>query len=194
MSDPTLVVGVSVEDDERIAVTAPAVGVWSEGPAPGTVVGPAGRVGRLRRLNRFHALVLPEAVAGVVEDGHPDRSRGVAFQEVLFRLRPLADAPTAGPATTAAGHGVPDLPAGAHAILAPTDGVFYGRPSPDAAPFVEPGSRVRRGEPVGLVEVMKTFSQIVYGGAGLPEEAEVLEVRVTDGNEIAAGQALIIVR
>ena len=61
-------------------------------------------------------------------------------------------------------------------------------------PFVEIGSRVRQGQPVGLVEVMKTFNQIVYGGPGLPAEAEVIEVRSEDGAEIAAGQPLIIVR
>ena len=51
-----------------------------------------------------------------------------------------------------------------------------------------------RGQVVGLVEVMKTFNQIQYGGAGLPEEAEVLEIRADEGAEIRAGQVLVVVR
>jgi biotin carboxyl carrier protein len=79
-------------------------------------------------------------------------------------------------------------------VSAPTDGVFYRGPSPEAPPFVEVGSRVSKGQPVGLVEVMKTFNQIVYGGPGMPDEGEVLEIRCEDGAEVSAGQVLIVVR
>ena len=37
---------------------------------------------------------------------------------------------------------------------------------------VEAGQKIHTGQPVGLVEVMKTFNQILYEGAGRPEEAE----------------------
>jgi biotin carboxyl carrier protein len=40
---------------------------------------------------------------------------------------------------------------------------------------------------------MKTFNQIVYGGPGLPEEAEVVEIRCADGAEVSAGQTLMVV-
>ena len=45
-----------------------------------------------------------------------------------------------------------------------------------------------------LLEVMKTFNQIGYGGAGFPEDAEVVEVRVADRDEVRAGQVLVVVR
>ncbi|ANM32047.1 hypothetical protein ABI59_03000 [Acidobacteria bacterium Mor1] len=79
-------------------------------------------------------------------------------------------------------------------MRAPTDGVFYRRPSPDAPAFVEAGQRVRGGQPVGLVEVMKTFNQVRYGGDDLPDEAEVVEIRADDGQEVQAGQVLIVVK
>ena len=47
---------------------------------------------------------------------------------------------------------------------------------------------------MGLVEVMKTFNQIQYGWPGLPDEAEVIEIRVEEGAEIRAGQILVVVR
>jgi biotin carboxyl carrier protein len=53
---------------------------------------------------------------------------------------------------------------------------------------------VRRGDAVGLVEVMKTFNQILYDGPGFPEEAEVVEVRCEDGQEVRVGEVLVVVR
>ena len=41
---------------------------------------------------------------------------------------------------------------------------------------------------------MKTFNPIVYGGAGLPDEAEIVEVLVPDEAEVRAGQPLVRVK
>ena len=45
-------------------------------------------------------------------------------------------------------------------ITAPLVGTFYAAPSPDAAPFVRPGDRVRKGETVCLLEAMKMMSEV----------------------------------
>jgi acetyl-CoA carboxylase biotin carboxyl carrier protein len=45
-------------------------------------------------------------------------------------------------------------------VMAPMVGTFYRSPSPDAPPFVEIGSTVRKGEPLCLIEVMKLFTTI----------------------------------
>ena len=58
----------------------------------------------------------------------------------------------------------------------------------------EVGGRVKRGQPIGLVEVMKTFNQILYDGPGFPDEAEVVEIRAEDAQEVGVGQILIVVR
>ena len=39
-------------------------------------------------------------------------------------------------------------------------GTFYRAPAPDAPPFVEIGSAVRKGQPLCLIEVMKLFTTI----------------------------------
>jgi biotin carboxyl carrier protein len=39
-------------------------------------------------------------------------------------------------------------------------GVFYRRPDPDSPPFVSEGDLVEDGGVVGLVEVMKQFSEV----------------------------------
>jgi acetyl-CoA carboxylase biotin carboxyl carrier protein len=51
-------------------------------------------------------------------------------------------------------------------ISAPLPGTFYRRPAPDAPPFKNEGDQVAAGEPVGLIEVMKTFTQVLAEEAG----------------------------
>jgi hypothetical protein len=41
---------------------------------------------------------------------------------------------------------------------------------------------------------MKTFNPIAYGGAGFPDEAEIVAVLVADAEEVRAGQALVTVK
>lgn len=176
-------------------ILSPGVGLWAPDAAPGDLVGPGASIGTLRTLNRRALLVLPDTLAGSVEDLPAARLVPVAYGERLLRLVPLGSAPrsVAGAAAAPAAHAA-GLPPGCRALTAPTDGVFYQRPDPHSPPFVRPGSRIRTGQPIGLVEVMKTFNQILYGGAGLPEEAEVVELRCRDGVEIAAGDVLLVVR
>ncbi len=175
------------------SVRAPAVGWWIAIPGGGDWVGPGACVGRLRRLRRNYRLVLPAGVSGRVASSTGSAHRmAVGAGDELLRLEKVEAGAAAGePATTGATEG---LAAGHSAVLAGGDGVFYARPTPDAPPFVVPGARIRRGEPVGLVEVMKTFSPVPCDGPGVPDEAEVVELRVTDGDEISLGQVLVVLR
>jgi acetyl-CoA carboxylase biotin carboxyl carrier protein len=45
-------------------------------------------------------------------------------------------------------------------VVAPMVGTFYRAPAPDAPPFVEIGTAVRKGQPLCLIEVMKLFTTI----------------------------------
>jgi len=198
MNEPILHVLAETDGSGRVRVLAPKVGAWSMHPHPGALLGPGSPVGLLDQLNRRYALALPDGVAGRLSGGlPPDRAVAVEYGQILFLLEPLAagdlerlDGEGGAPGVPAS-HG---LPPGHHAVVAPTDGVFYRSPRPGAPPFVAPGDRVREGQPVGLVEVMKTFGQVLYGGPGLPGEAEVVEVRAEDVGEIRAGQVLVVVR
>lgn len=185
-------------EDGRLRVLSPGVGWWLDHPHPGALVGPGSRVGAFARLNRRDVLVLPPQAAGRVMGPLPrDRAVPVEYGQPLFQLAPVEaverDALQADPG----GPGHPadaGNPPGTWAVVSPTDGIFYQRPSPGARAFVEPGSRVRAGQPLGLVEVMKTFNPIPYGGPGLPEVAEVVEIRCGDAEEVRAGQVLMLVR
>ena len=45
-------------------------------------------------------------------------------------------------------------------VTAPIVGTFYRSPSPDAPPFVEVGSRVKKGQTLCIIEAMKLMNEI----------------------------------
>jgi acetyl-CoA carboxylase biotin carboxyl carrier protein len=47
-----------------------------------------------------------------------------------------------------------------HQVLSPLPGLFYRRPSPEAPPFKEEGDAVTVGDVIGLIEVMKQFTEV----------------------------------
>jgi acetyl-CoA carboxylase biotin carboxyl carrier protein len=81
-------------------------------------------------------------------------------------------------------------PAGNHpgTVLSPMVGTAYRKPSPDAKPFVEIGSKVEAGEKVLLVEAMKTFNEITAPRAGT-----VTAVFVEDGTPVEYGEPLLVI-
>ncbi len=47
---------------------------------------------------------------------------------------------------------------------------------------------------LGLVEIMKCFNQITYGGAGLPDRGQVAEILAEDTAEVQFGQVLFRIK
>lgn len=74
-------------------------------------------------------------------------------------------------------------------VVAPLTGVYYSRPSPDKAPFVEPEDRVEVGQAVALIETMKLFNEVLSEVAGV-----VLSIPPADGDLVEAGQPLVYIR
>ena len=74
---------------------------------------------------------------------------------------------------------------------APTSGRFYSRSAPGKPAFVSVGDELGPNATVCLLEVMKTFHRVTYGGPGLPERAKVREIFVADGADVTAGDPLL---
>jgi biotin carboxyl carrier protein len=55
-------------------------------------------------------------------------------------------------------------------VSTPMPGVFYRKPSPDAENFVEPGDSVTEGQTIGLIEIMKSFSELKANADGVLKE------------------------
>jgi acetyl-CoA carboxylase carboxyltransferase component/biotin carboxyl carrier protein len=66
----------------------------------------------------------------------------------------------------------------------PLTGRVYFRPSPDKPPFVAVGDVIARGTTVCLVEAMKSFNRVHYGGELLPERARVVRFPIEDGSDV----------
>ena len=73
---------------------------------------------------------------------------------------------------------------------APLTGRIYLRPSPDEPPFVEVGDVIGRGTTVCLMEAMKSFNRIPYGGDLLPERARVVRFQIEDGSDVDQDMAI----
>jgi len=71
-------------------------------------------------------------------------------------------------------------------VQSPVPGVFYRRPSPDEPEFVQPGDEVTEGNIIGLIEVMKSFSELKASASGTLKEFLVEnEAEVSVGQDIA---------
>lgn len=189
LSPPVLRARAVQGEDGKLRLLSPAVGLYRGAPDPGMLVLPERPIGLIEILGDAHHLLAPDGAAGVVvADPGPARARRpVAFDELLLTLDPEATtASRAQPATadsTATG--------GAVVFRAPTSGRFYSRPGPGKPAFVSVGDVVELGQPVGLIEVMKTFSRLQYGGAGLPPRARIRALLRSDESDVSAGDPLL---
>ena len=74
-------------------------------------------------------------------------------------------------------------------ISAPMPSRFYRAPAPDESPFVQVGDTVSTGEPVGMLEVMKTYNPVEA-----PFNCEILEILAEDGEAVEYSQPLFRVK
>jgi acetyl-CoA carboxylase biotin carboxyl carrier protein len=104
-----------------------------------------------------------------------------------------------------AGGGVPPIPAAAPApatipleavdhakhpgvVTSPMVGTAFRAPEPAAKPFVDIGSTVKAGDPLLIVEAMKTMNQIPAPRAGT-----VTQILFEDGHPVEYGEPLMII-
>ena len=101
------------------------------------------------------------------------------------RLR-SAEAPGSVPAAVAPASIDPTQHPGA--VISPMVGTVYLGPAPGARPFVDVGGQVKTGEPLLIIEAMKTMNAITA-----PKSGKVLEINVADGNPVEFGQTLCVI-
>jgi acetyl-CoA carboxylase biotin carboxyl carrier protein len=176
-----------VDDDGTTLLVSPAVGILVGAPRPGTMVAPGTIFASLEILGRHHRLIVPAGASGVVRPaaaGPRLAHQPVGHGDVIARLvaATAVDA-AASPAATAATAGL--------VFRSPSSGRFYCKPGPDKPPFVSAGDEIATGHTVCLLEVMKTFSRIGYGGDGLPPRVRVVRVVPTDGADVDADDVLL---
>ena len=115
---------------------------------------------------------------------------GSAIEPTLSTPHPVGSAAAPAPAQAA-----PKAPAasiaqsdGADVVRAPMVGTFYRSPSPGAPPFVEVGSKIKKGDPICIIEVMKLFTTIHAEWSGT-----VAEIGAPNAHLVDYGQMLFVI-
>ncbi|MBV9414390.1 MAG: biotin carboxyl carrier domain-containing protein [Solirubrobacterales bacterium] len=72
-------------------------------------------------------------------------------------------------------------------IKAPLPGTFYRQSDPNSDPFVTEGDKVKPGDVVGLVEIMKSFHEVKSEDSGVVER-----FLVENEDTVEAGQDLAV--
>lgn len=111
----------------------------------------------------------------------------LSTQEFTIEMERAVSAPAA-PVIPAAAV-APAAPAAAEpegdAITAPMVGTFYTAPTPDQPPFVQVGDRVKKGDPLCLLEAMKMMSEVTA-----PCDCEITAVLKENGALVSFGDGL----
>ena len=116
-------------------------------------------------------------------------SRGCAGAPAVSAaaIAPPPAAPAAAPAQTE--HEAADDPARHPGVVkSPMVGTAYRAPAPGAAPFVEVGTTVKKGQTLLIVEAMKTMNQIPAPQAGV-----VKAILVEDGQPVEFDEPLMVI-
>ena len=96
-----------------------------------------------------------------------------------------ASAPAPAPAPVPAGDEPLDM-SHTTAVRAPMVGVFYAAPAPGAEPFVQVGSKVKKGDTLCVIEAMKVMNEVTA-----EEDGEVVDICVKDGDLVEYGCCLM---
>ncbi len=70
-------------------------------------------------------------------------------------------------------------------IVSPLVGTFYASSSPKSKPYVEVGSKVKKGDVLCLIEAMKIMNEITA-----PKDGTILKVHVMNGQVVGIDDAL----
>jgi acetyl-CoA carboxylase biotin carboxyl carrier protein len=74
-------------------------------------------------------------------------------------------------------------------VTSPFVGTFYRAPSPDMAPFVDVGTRIKKGQVICIVEAMKLMNEIES-----EIEGSIVQILVENGQAVEYGEPLFKIK
>lgn len=111
----------------------------------------------------------------IEEQGSRLRLEGIPTSSTPTQCSPVACTASAGSADTGA----------CHEICSPMVGVFYRAPAENAAPFVQVGDAVHKGDVLCFIEAMKLMNEIVA-----EEDGIITEICAENGQIVDFGHIL----
>jgi acetyl-CoA carboxylase biotin carboxyl carrier protein len=115
-------------------------------------------------------------------------ARQAATMQTTMPAYAPAPAASAAPAPAREEAPAPAAESSKNAVPSPMVGTAYRAPSPDAAPFIEVGQTVEKGQTLLIIEAMKTMNQIPSPRAGT-----IKAIFVEDGQPVEYGEPLVVV-
>ena len=146
----------------------------------------------LRKLKTLIDLVGESGVAELEITEGEDRVRIVnrpsaPAQAVQYVAQPQAAVVEATPLPAAAPAPAAEPARPSLSITSPMVGTFYRAPSPGAAPFIEVGDQVKKGQVIGIIEAMKLLNEVEADKDGV-----VKAFAAENGQPVEYGQPLVI--
>ena len=122
------------------------------------------------------------------------------FAALPVHASPASFSPAQSAIVSAASDALPSAPGAQASVIdgtssglvdmtSPIVGTFYRQPSQAAPPFVEPGSKVKKGQILCIIEAMKLMNEIEAD-----MDAEVVEILVANGQPVEYGERLFKLR
>jgi acetyl-CoA carboxylase biotin carboxyl carrier protein len=143
-------------------------------------------------LIRELAKLLDETGLGEIEVEREGLRVRVARQAVTHMVAPSGSGvppiPAVAPAPATIALDAIDLAKHPGVVTSPMVGTAYRAPEPTAKPFVDIGHVVKAGDPLLVVEAMKTMNQIPAPRAGT-----VTQILFEDGHPVEYGEPLMII-
>ena len=165
------ILGFEVEEVEKLVALVDEQGLDE------LIIEENGRILRIRGAKHWTHTTLVTPVSPV--QTAPTATYNTALPMIAPPPRPAKASPTSGnPAA---------LKADQVALESPMVGVFYRSPKPGDPPFIEIGQTVSVGQIIGMIEAMKTFSNVEAEHAGT-----VVSIPAKDGDLVQMGKPLAV--
>lgn len=71
-------------------------------------------------------------------------------------------------------------------IISPLPGIFYRKPGPGKDPYATEGDSIAAGQTIGLVEIMKQFSEVRAEVAGVLVRFEIEDFGIVNPGDVIA--------
>ena len=132
---------------------------------------------QVMRENGLTSLRLTEGALSIELErgGHAAAQTAQTIPTVAELPSPEPEKPTAQPSAAPVGK----------AVTAPMVGVFYEASSPEAQPYVQVGSQVKKGDVLCIIEAMKLMNEITA-----EEDGESIDICAANGSVVEYGQIL----
>jgi acetyl-CoA carboxylase biotin carboxyl carrier protein len=99
----------------------------------------------------------------------------------------IAAVPAAAPAAVEAAASAAPVHTG-DMIVSPMVGTYYSAPSPDSAPFVKVGDRIKKGQVIAILEAMKIMNELEA-----EFDCKIVSILVSDGQAVEYDMPLFAV-